>query len=588
MLRLAIVQFRPRKGAYAENLAQLEACFREAGALREPPDLLLLPETALSGYFLEGGVREQARTAEQVAEDVAGAHRASGAPPVDLAIGFYELWRNCHYNSCLYLSLGAGAPLIRHVHRKVFLPTYGVFDEERFVEAGAEVRAFDTAWGRAAMLVCEDAWHSLMPTLAALDGAQLLLVVSATPARGLDSPEAPANLERWERLAADSASEHGMYVAVAQLVGFEGGKAFAGGSVVAGPSGRILARGPLFESGITRVDLDFEEITRVRADQPLLADLRNRLPRLLAELGRAPGAAAAASATWEGRASGRVRPDAVVPPPTSDPLAINAELARRWLVEFIRDEVQRRRGFDGVVLGLSGGVDSALVAYLAAEALGAENVTAVRMPYRTSSPDSLAHAQLVIDALGLPSRTVDISAGVDGIAGAIGGPPTPAALGNIMARMRMITLFDLSARLRALPIGTGNKTERLFGYFTWHADDSPPVNPIGDLFKTQVWALARHVGVPAVIVDKPASADLVQGQTDETDFGITYGRADGILHWLLSGYRPEQVAAMGYTEGEVELVRARLDGTHWKRRLPTVAMLSQTAIGEYYLRPVDY
>jgi NAD+ synthase (glutamine-hydrolysing) len=586
MLRLALVQFRPRKGAYADNLAQLEASFREAGALSEPPDLLLLPETALSGYFLEGGVREQARTAEQVAEDVAGAHRAAGAPPVDIALGFYELWRNCHYNSCLYLSLGAGAPLIRHVHRKVFLPTYGVFDEERFVEAGAEVRAFDTAWGRAAMLVCEDAWHSLMPTLAALDGAQLLLVVSATPARGLDSPEAPANLERWERLAADSASEHGMYVAVAQLVGFEGGKAFAGGSVVAGPSGRILARGPLFESGITRVDLDSEEITRVRADQPLLADLRNRLPRLLAELGRAPGAAAAA--TWEGRAAGRVRPGAVVPPPSTDPLAINAELARRWLVEFIRDEVQRRRGFDGVVLGLSGGVDSALVAYLAAEALGAKNVTAVRMPYRTSSPDSLAHAQLVIEALGLPSRTVDISVGVDGIAGAIGEPPSPAALGNIMARMRMITLFDLSARLRALPIGTGNKTERLFGYFTWHADDSPPVNPIGDLFKTQVWALARHVGVPAVIVDKPASADLVQGQTDETDFGITYERADGILHWLLSGYRPEQVAAMGYTKAEVELVRARLDGTHWKRRLPTVAMLSQTAIGEYYLRPVDY
>jgi NAD+ synthetase len=587
MLRLAIVQFRPRKGAYAENLAQLEACFREASTGAVPPDLLLLPEAALSGYFLEGGVREQARTAEQAAEDIAAAHRRSGAPPVDLAIGFYELWRNCHYNSSLYLSLGTGTPTIRHVHRKVFLPTYGVFDEKRFVEAGAEVRAFDTGWGRAAMLVCEDAWHSLMPTLAALDGAQVLLVVSATPARGLDGPEAPANLERWERLAADSAAEHGMYVAVAQLVGFEGGKAFAGGSVVAGPSGRILARGPLFESGIIRVNLDFEEITRVRTDQPLLADLRNRLPRLLSELGRTPGAALA-SATWEGRAAGRVRPDVVAPPPAADPLVINAELARRWLVEFIRDEVRRRRGFDGVVLGLSGGVDSALVAYLAAEALGKDHVTAVRMPYRTSSPDSLSHAQLVIDALGIPSRTVDISAGVDGIAAAIDGPPSPAALGNIMARMRMITLFDLSVRLRALPLGTGNKTERLFGYFTWHADDSPPVNPIGDLFKTQVWALARHLGVPAVILDKPASADLIQGQTDEGDFGITYERADGILHWLLSGYRPAQVVSLGYTPAEVELVRSRLDGTHWKRRLPTVAMLSQTAIGEYYLRPVDY
>jgi NAD+ synthetase len=128
----------------------------------------------------------------------------------------------------------------------------------------------------------------------------------------------------------------------------------------------------------------------------------------------------------------------------------------------------------------------------------------------------------------------------------------------------------------------------VLGYFTWHADDSPPVNPIGDLFKTQVWTLARHVGVPEVIVSKPASADLIQGQTDEGDFGISYPRADAILHWILLGYRDEEVAARGYSAAEIDLVRRRLDGTHWKRRLPTVAMLSATAIGEYYLRPVDY
>ena len=116
-----------------------------------------------------------------------------------------------------------------------------------------------------------------------------------------------------------------------------------------------------------------------------------------------------------------------------------------------------------------------------------------------------------------------------------------------MARMRMIVLFDLSAALRALPLGTGNKTERLLGYFTWHADDSPPVNPLGDLFKTQVWALARHLGVPEVIVSKPASADLIQDQTDEGDFGISYSRADLILHWLLEGYRPEEVEPLGFT-----------------------------------------
>jgi NAD+ synthase len=152
----------------------------------------------------------------------------------------------------------------------------------------------------------------------------------------------------------------------------------------------------------------------------------------------------------------------------------------------------------------------------------------------------------------------------------------------------MLALFDLSAACAALPLGTGNKSERLLGYFTWHADDAPPVNPIGDLFKTQVWALARHLGVPSAIVEKPASADLVQGQTDESDFGVAYARADAILDLLLQGHSVGALYAAGFSAVEVDLVRRRLDTTHWKRKLPSVAMLSQTAIGEYYLRPVDY
>jgi NAD+ synthetase len=240
-----------------------------------------------------------------------------------------------------------------------------------------------------------------------------------------------------------------------------------------------------------------------------------------------------------------------------------------------------------IVVGLSGGVDSAVTTFLAARALGAENVVAVRMPYRTSSPESLAHAQLVVDALGVQARTVEITNAVDGYL-ALEPEADPARRGNVMARTRMIVLFDLSARYRALPLGTGNKTERLFGYFTWHADDSPPVNPLGDLFKTQVWALARHLGVPSVIIDKPASADLVAGQTDEGDFGISYARADAILNWLLYGHSAADLAAQGFAAEEVELVRRRLDGTHWKRRMPAVAMVSPTAIGESYLRPVDY
>jgi NAD+ synthase (glutamine-hydrolysing) len=605
MLQLAIAQLRPRKGAYQENVCRLGRMFREAAGWPVPPGLIVAPESALTGYFLEGGVRELALPAERLFEDLAGQHAESGAPPLDVAIGFYEVHQNRLYNSALYASLGGPDAGIRHIHRKVFLPTYGVFDEERFVEAGRTVEAFDTAFGRAAVLICEDAWHSITPMLAALDGAQLVIIPSASPARGIqpaEGPSRPATVRRWEHIVQDIAGEHGVYAVLAQLVGFEGGKAFAGGSLVAGPRGNLLVEGPLFEEALIPVGIDFEEITRARADLPLLSDLEMRLPHLLASLGvDAVPQLGAEAPPHTGLSAGLAaapgaRGPAIAPPPrpagspggVKAPLAIDAPLVRRWLVDFIRDEIVRRRGFKKVVIGLSGGVDSSLVAYLAVEALGRENVIGVRMPYRTSSPESLEHAQLVIDALGIPSVTVDISAAVDGLVAAIGGETDPARKGNVMARARMITLFDLSAVHQALPLGTGNKTERLFGYFTWHADDSPPVNPIGDLFKTQVWALARHVGVPDVIVAKPASADLIRGQTDEGDFGISYPKADGILHWLLLGYRPAEVAAFGYTAAEVELVRTRLESTHWKRRLPTVAMLSQTAIGEFYLRPVDY
>jgi NAD+ synthetase len=601
---------RPRKGAYQENLGRLGEVFRAAAAAPEPPELIIAPETALTGYFLEGGVRDLALTADQLFHDLTCQHRDAKAPPLDIALGFYEVHQNRLFNAGLYATLGGPDAGVRHVHRKVFLPTYGVFDEERFVEAGRSVQAFDTRWGRAAILICEDAWHSFTPMLAALSGAQLIIVPSASPARGVisaeDSPGRPASLARWSRLAQDIAGEHGVYVALAQLVGFEGGKAFPGGSLVATPRGDVLAEAPVFEEALLTATLDFEEITRARTDLPLLADLEMRLPHLLGSLhdarrgggsGRREPVPAVLGTESKGTPSEARGGRAARPPlapisvranPGRDPLAIDPELTRRWLVEFIRDEVQRRRGFERVVLGLSGGVDSSLVAYLAAEALGPDNVIGVRMPYRTSSPESLAHAQLVVEALGIKLLTVDISAAVDGLAAAVHDPPTPGRLGNIMARTRMITLFDLSAAHVALPLGTGNKTERLFGYFTWHADDSPPVNPIGDLFKTQVWALARHLGVPAVIVEKPASADLITGQTDEGDFGISYPRADAILHWILLGYRSPEIAVLGYTEPEIALVRKRLDSTHWKRRLPTVAMLSATAIGEYYLRPVDY
>ncbi|MFI5245797.1 MAG: NAD+ synthase, partial [Gemmatimonadales bacterium] len=395
--------------------------------------------------------------------------------------------------------------------------------------------------------------------------------------------------------------EHGVFVTLAGLVGSEGGRMFQGGSLVIGPRGDTRAKAPVFEESLLTASVDLDDITKARADSPLLSDMRTMLPKLKSELersldGSSPGtndqrprtdypkssvsAASTLPSTLSVVAGGDLSRGA--PPP----LEIDAALVESWLVSFLKDEFSRR-GFQKAVVGISGGVDSAVVATLAARALGPKNVVGVRMPYRTSSADSLTHAQRLIDTLGVESRTLDISAAVDGYLQQ--EPDADAARrGNVMARMRMIALFDLSAKHHALPLGTGNKSERLLGYFTWHADDSPPVNPIGDLFKTQVWELARHLGVPREIIDKPASADLVSGQTDEGDFGISYAKADVILNWLLNGYTAAELVARGFGAAEVELVRKRLDGTHWKRKLPTVAMLSGAAIGESYLRPVDY
>lgn len=274
-------------------------------------------------------------------------------------------------------------------------------------------------------------------------------------------------------------------------------------------------------------------------------------------------------------------------PESSEHLEINCPLVSEWLVSFLRNECISRRGITTALVGLSGGVDSAVTACLCAKAFGSHNVLAIRMPYKISSPDSLSHAQLVVENLGIHSTTIDISNAVDGYA-SLEPDISPSRVGNMCARMRMAILFDYSAKTGGLPIGTGNKTERLFGYFTWHADDAPPINPLGDLFKMQVFALARHLGVPKPILEKPPTADLIRGQTDEGDFGITYEKADRILAYLTTGYSREKLIEMGFAKQDVELVWSKVARTHWKRRPPTTAMLSTGAIGEFYLRPVDY
>lgn len=270
-------------------------------------------------------------------------------------------------------------------------------------------------------------------------------------------------------------------------------------------------------------------------------------------------------------------------------LYIDPELTRNVLKHFLRDEI-RKVGFEKAIIGLSGGVDSAVSCTLAAQAIGAHNVLAVRMPYTASSPDSLEHAQMIVDALGIPSETIDITPMVDPLFERL--PDIDAKRkGNVMARERMIILYDRSAALGGLVVGTSNKTELLLGYGTLFGDMASAVNPIGDLYKTQVRRLAAHLGVPQPIIDKSPSADLWAGQTDEGEMGVTYKEVDRLLVMLIDErYTPAEAVESGFDARFVERVWRMVRVSHFKRRGPIIAKLSSRTIGVdfNYLRDWGY
>lgn len=268
-------------------------------------------------------------------------------------------------------------------------------------------------------------------------------------------------------------------------------------------------------------------------------------------------------------------------------LDIDPALTERILTGFIRDQIHKA-GLSRAVLGLSGGIDSALSAYLSARALGPENVLVVRMPYKSSAADSLTHAEEVIDDLGLPTLTVEITDMVDPL---IARFPDMSRnrKGNIMARTRMIVLYDQSADWGGLVMGTSNKTEFLLGYSTIYGDSGVAMQPIADLYKYQVRQLARHLGVPASIVNKPPSADLWEGQTDEDELGFTYDAVDQVLFLLVDErYTVDEVVAEGFGRAFVEGVWRRVKANHYKRTMPNVAKVSKRTIGHDFLYLRDW
>ncbi|MGC1379598.1 MAG: nitrilase-related carbon-nitrogen hydrolase [Candidatus Baltobacteraceae bacterium] len=279
-LRVAIVQTKPAKGRYEENLRGAGEAFAQLAT--ESPRLVVLPEGALTGYFLEGAVYDLALPAERFARDLARTWReAAGSRRVDIVSGFFENDGGTYYNSAVYVRVDEEGERIVHLHRKMFLPTYGVFDEERYLSRGRKLGVFDTEYGRVALLICEDSCHAIVPTLAAVKGARILIVPSASPGRGIDHEGELASIAQWREMLRLAAIEHGVFIIYAGLTGFEGGKGMTGSSCIIDPRGAIVVQAPPSEACIVRADLDLREIELARAGLPLLGDLGAVLPDLL-------------------------------------------------------------------------------------------------------------------------------------------------------------------------------------------------------------------------------------------------------------------------------------------------------------------
>ena len=275
------------------------------------------------------------------------------------------------------------------------------------------------------------------------------------------------------------------------------------------------------------------------------------------------------------------------------PPGCNVELATRVLTAFLKEECQKV-GFRKAVLGLSGGIDSALVVELAAKSLGPENVTAIAMPHQLSSPLSLACAKESAAHAGVQLEEVDITPMANAHiheAGLSKSMDAAARLrkGNFMARARMMTLYDRSARDNSLVIGTSNKTELLLGYGTIHGDMASAINPIGDLFKSQVVALSIHLGVPESILNRPPSADLWEGQTDEDELGFSYDALDSFLHLFVDRrYSKKELLRSGFDESFVGTVSKRVRLNQYKRRPPIIAKLANRTINLDYRYARDW
>ena len=501
-----------------------------------------------------------------------------------VAIGFVEETADHRYtNSAVLLRGGA----VIGLHRKVYLPTYGMFDEGRFTRAGDRVRTTEVGepLGRIGLSICEDFWHPSVPMIQSQDGASLLVNLAAGPARAPGSDAGLAAIAGWHKMQETYALLGTVAVAFCNRVGNEEGLTFWGGSRLIGANGAVIAEAPLYEEALVVGSLETDDLRMQRYQLPILADerlelTRRELDRIIAERADLP-----APDEPEDGSRSRERGSAVESAPLPQ---VDVAQVVEVIVAFIRGQLEQT-GFERLVVGVSGGVDSAATAALAVRAAGPENVLAVLMPFRDSDPASETDARLLVEGLGCDMQRVDITPMAEPMLTLIGDGDEPAIRvrrGNVLARLRMIVLYDRSAAFDGLVCGTSNKTEALLGYGTLHGDMAAAIQPIGDLYKSQLRAVAGELGVPAQIIAKPPSADLWPGQTDEGELGATYDDLDRILYALVDRrWTVDRCVRAGLDRSLVEWTATRVARYEFKRQAPPVAKVSLRTPGIDHLYP---
>jgi NAD+ synthase (glutamine-hydrolysing) len=566
-MRLALAQIDPIVGDLEGNRRLV--LDRLAEAKRAGADLVVFPELAVTGYPPEdlllrpGFVRAARESLDAIAREVEGIVALVGVP----------VFEGDLHNACAVCADGG----VRALYRKRFLPNYGVFDEDRYFAPGRDLVVLDLAGTKVGVTICEDMWQPGPPaTELALAGAELLVNLSASPFH------VGRERER-ESMFRQRALDNVCFVAFCNAVGGQDELIFDGHSLVLDDEGEVLARAPGFEECLVVVDVEPSAVIGRR-----LRDVRRRaLARELPE----PVAAETVALAAGGAEKGSLEPAPVVPFPD------DLEQMRRALVLGLRDYV-RKNGFRDVVLGVSGGIDSALTAAVAAEALGSGAVHCVSMPSRYSSEGTRTDARRLAENLGCDFRELAIEPVVEAFAGvladSLAGRPPGLAQENLQARIRGTLLMALSNEFGWLLVATGNKSELSVGYATLYGDMAGGFALLKDVFKTDVFRLARHLNeragrelIPRTTIDRAPSAELRADQLDE-DSLPPYPQLDRVLAAYVEDDRSlEELSADGFDPDVVARAVALVDRAEYKRRqAPPGVRLRSKAFGRDRRTPI--